>query len=258
MGGKEFLAERGKVLTDTTENAKKAGFPVLLLGSGIGASVLFIYLFTEIAEGVLENEVKLFDDSIISFLRLIENPFLDKIMLLVTELGSVWLLTVLSILTILILWVRFKDKWGILFFIIGIGGGGLLTKLLKYYYERGRPSINPEIDAIGYSFPSGHSMGSLIFYGFIAYFLIRSSFNKSLKWTIAILAIVLAGMIGFTRIYLGAHFPSDVIAGHLAGAFWLVLSILSLEWVEWLNGSSVRPVKALRSFLAQGYRKIVR
>jgi membrane-associated phospholipid phosphatase len=230
---------------------KKVGFPVLLVAAGIGLSIFFIYLFTEVAEDMLEEEVKGFDGAIIGFFKYIETDTLDQVMAFVTELGSVWFLSLLSIVTVIMLWVRKRDKWGILFFIIGIGGGGLLTKILKFYYERGRPSINPEYDAVGYSFPSGHSMGSLIFYGFVTYFIVRSERRKAIKWIVAASAGILVIWIGITRIYLGAHFPSDVIAGHLAGAIWLILSILAMEWVTWQHANSVRPIKAVRKFLAQ-------
>lgn len=227
---------------------KKTAFPVLLVLAGLVISIFFVYSFAEIAEEIMGNEVKYFDDTIIGFFKAIESSTLDQVMIFITELGSVWFLATLSIITILTLWIKVKDKWGILFFIIGIGGGGLLTKLLKYYYQRGRPSINPEIDAIGYSFPSGHSLGSLIFYGFIAYFIIRSEIKKSIKWVAVLLTGVLVLLIGMSRIYLGAHFPSDVIAGHLAGAIWLILSILALEWVEWQSANSIRPLKTIREF----------
>lgn len=240
-------------MNSNEEQVKKVGFPFLLMAAGIGLSIVFIYLFSNVAEEMLEQEVKAFDDGIISFFKYIATDTLDNVMFFLTELGSLWFLTLLSIVTLIILWIKKRDKWGMLFFIIGIAGGGLLTKILKIYYGRGRPSINPEIDAIGYSFPSGHSMGSLIFYGFIAYFIVRTEISKNLKWTAAIFAGMIAILIGTSRIYLGAHYPSDVIAGHLAGAIWLILCILALEWIAWQRVSSVRPIKMVRKFLQQLY-----
>jgi membrane-associated phospholipid phosphatase len=225
------------------KNEGEAGFPFLLMGLGIGFAVLFVLLFAEVAEEMLENEVKLFDAVIIQFFQSLESRVLDNIMIAVTELGSVWFLTVLSVITVLILGFKEKDGWGILFFVLGIGGGGLLTSLLKHYYQRGRPSINPEIDAVGYSFPSGHSLGSLIFYGFIAYFLLRSGLKKSIKWLTASICVLLFIVIGVSRIYLGAHFPSDVLAGQLAGAIWLILCILALQWLKWQKNSGVIHLK---------------
>lgn len=233
------------------QEAKKVRFPLLLMIAGIGFSVLFINLFADLAEEMLEKELNAFDEAIINWFKSIENATLDQIMIFVTELGSVWFLTVCTIAAIIGLWVTARDKWGILFLLIGIGGGGLLTTLLKHLYARGRPSINPEIDAIGYSFPSGHSMGSLIFYGFIAYLIVRSISKRYFKWLVILVAGLLVLWIGSTRIYLGAHYPSDVLAGHLAGAIWLILTILALEWVEWQSANSIRPTQVFKRFIGK-------
>lgn len=234
----------------------KIGVAVLILAIGLGLSMLFLSLFTEIAEEALEQESWSFDTSIIGFFKTIESGTLDTIMIVITELGSVWFLTAFSIGTILFLWLRHRDKWGILFFIIAVGGGGLLTTVLKRLYERGRPSINPDIDAIGFSFPSGHSMGSLIFYGFITYLIVRSRMNEIWKGLSISFLAVLVVLIGTSRIYLGAHFPSDVIAGYTAGSIWLLLCILALEWIQWQTKSQVRPVHEIRGFLAKIFRAV--
>nr|WP_286183580.1 phosphatase PAP2 family protein [Bacillus sp. ISL-55] len=170
-------------------------------------------------------------------------------MIFVTELGSVWFLSLCTLAAIIALWVKAKDKLGILFLLIAIGGGGALTKLLKQLFGRGRPSINPEIDAIGYSFPSGHSMGSLIFYGLIAYFIVRSARKPFTKWMTTIVAGFLVVCIGFTRIYLGAHFPSDVLAGHLAGTIWLLITILALEWIKWERANQIKVTRVFKRII---------
>ena len=236
------------------EENKKAGFPVLILLVGLGIVSLFIWLFAELAEELLENELKSFDNSVLSFFEAIETSALDTFYIIITEMGSVWFLTTLSVILIGLLWIKTKDKWGILFFVIAVGGSGLLTWLLKQFYGRGRPSINEEIDAIGFSFPSGHSMGSLVFYGFIAYFIVRSSQKKVVKILSLVVLGILIILIGTSRIYLGAHFPSDVLAGFIAGTIWLILCLLALEWVQWQSNSHVRPVHAVRKFLASSYR----
>ncbi|WP_079508776.1 phosphatase PAP2 family protein [Mesobacillus jeotgali] len=238
-------------MIENKTKAKNVILPILLVAAGLGTSIAFLYLFTELAEEMLESEVKRFDDSIIQFFHRIQTDVLDVIMFLFTEAGSVWFLTIFSFTVISFLWLKKKDKWSILFFIIGIGGGGLLTKLLKYYYSRERPSINETIDAIGYSFPSGHSMGSLIFYGFMSYFLFRSNLRKRIKWITLFLCGVLIVFIGTSRIYLGAHYPSDVIAGYLAGSIWLILCILALEYVKWRSASQRKPIKAFREFIGK-------
>lgn len=238
-------------MIENKTKAKNIILPILLVAIGLGTSIAFLYLFTELAEEMLESEVERFDGSIIQFFYQIKSDALDVILFVFTELGSLWFLTVFSFIVISVLWFKKKDKWSIVFFIIGIGGGGLLTKLLKYYYGRERPSIDETIDAIGYSFPSGHSMGSLIFYGFLSYFIFRSDIRKKLKWAALFICGVFIIFIGTSRVYLGAHYPSDVIAGYLAGSIWLILCILALEYVKWRSAASIKPIKAFKNFIVQ-------
>lgn len=227
----------------------KIGITLLLLLSGLAIAGLFIVLFAELAEEVMNKEFGIFDTFIINLILVNQSQAMDYIMVFITELGSVWFLGTLSIIVILALWFKGKDKWGALFFIIAVGGGGLLTTLLKHFYGRARPSINEEIDAVGFSFPSGHSMGSLLFYGFIIFLIIRGPQKEWIKWVASICLGVLVVLIGASRIYLGAHYPSDVAAGYIAGTIWLLLCLTALEWIVWQSGSNIRPVEGLRNIL---------
>ncbi|MFC3419114.1 phosphatase PAP2 family protein [Salinicoccus hispanicus] len=228
---------------------------MLVLLIGLGIAIFFLWLFAELSDELLEKELQRFDNMIISSFESIAAPALDNIYIVITELGSVWLLAVLSVIVILCLWIKSKDKWGILLFIIAMGGGALLTSLLKQVYGRSRPSINEAIDATGFSFPSGHSLGALVFYGFVAYFIIRSSRKRAVKILTLTISALLIILIGTSRIYLGAHFPSDVLAGYSVGTVWLLLCLLSLEWVQWQSHSKVGTVHALRIFLKNTYEK---
>lgn len=238
------------------KNEKLAGLAFLLLMGGLGLAVLFIVLFAELAEEVMEKEVAQFDNYVINGMEAVASKTLDKVMFIFTEMGSVWFLTALSLVVLVVLGVKMKDKWGMLFFIIAVGGGSLLTIVLKNLYVRERPSINPDIDAIGYSFPSGHSMGSLIFYGFVIYLVIRTRQRSWIRWLFVAILSMLIIMIGSSRIYLGAHFPSDVLGGYIAGLIWLILNLVALEWIQWHSRSSVPPVYALRKLLGPLYRTV--
>ncbi|QDP40363.1 phosphatase PAP2 family protein [Radiobacillus deserti] len=235
------------------EKMKKTGFPLIIVLIGLVLISGFTYLFVEIGDGLLEEEVRRFDTVLIEALKTIETDVLDFIMLIITELGSVWFLTTCSIIVILLLWFRGKDNFGIMAFLIAIAGGGIITRVLKEFYGRGRPTINPEIDAVGFSFPSGHSMGSLIFYGFMIYFLLKSRISKQFKTILSFFSSCLIILIGFSRIYLGAHFPSDVIAGYLAGTVWMLICIIALEWVEWQTQYHIQPFRAVRAFFIQKF-----
>ncbi|WP_088006916.1 phosphatase PAP2 family protein [Indiicoccus explosivorum] len=219
------------------KDTKKKITPAVLLLTGIAIAAGLIVLFAELAEEVLEKSFRSFDQAIIDQFAAWDSPALDYVMIFITELGSVWFLTVLSLAVVGYLWFKKHDRWTILYFIIAIAGSGILTWILKQFYQRERPSINPDIDAIGFSFPSGHSMGSLVFYGFLAYLVIRGPQKAGMKWLLVGAAAILALLIGSSRVYLSAHFPSDVLAGQLSGAIWLLLCIMALEWTKYRRGS---------------------
>ena len=232
----------------------KISITLLLLLSGLAVAGLFIVLFGELADEVMSQEFGLFDNFIINLILVNQGQSMDFIMIFITELGSVWFLGTLSVVIVLALWFKAKDKWSALFFIIAVGGGGLLTTLLKQLYGRERPSINEAIDAVGFSFPSGHSMGSLIFYGFAIYLIIRAPHKEWIKWAVSISLGILIMAIGTSRVYLGAHYPSDVMAGYIAGLIWLLLCLIALEWINWQSGSSIRPINWMRKMLHSGLR----
>lgn len=101
------------------------------------------------------------------------------------------------------------------------GGAGGLNQLFKFLFQRPRPTVEHLVIQGGYSFPSGHSMGSVIIYGALVFLIVRFSGNRRLKWLSFSLASMLILLIGLSRIYLGVHFPSDVIGGFSLGAAWL-------------------------------------
>jgi len=103
--------------------------------------------------------------------------------------------------------------------------------MLKHLFERARPEAFQIVAESGFSFPSGHAMVSLCFYGIVAFLIVR---KRSLQWRIAgaVVATLLIVGIGVSRIYLGVHYPSDVVAGYAAGATWLGFSISLVMWWE--------------------------
>ena len=109
-------------------------------------------------------------------------------------------------------------------------GGGALDWALKTIFQRNRPSFpDAFVHVGGYSFPSGHSMGSLIGYGMLAYVIAHSTRGRRIDVVVGVCAAVLVLAIGFSRLYLGAHYLSDVLAGFAAGMVWLAANIIALE-----------------------------
>lgn len=142
-----------------------------------------------------------------------------------TELGSRLAIGLISLALIGWLLWKHKDFVGIAITAILVAGTDKLNVFLKNLVGRDRPAIDPSIDAIGYSFPSGHAMLSIVTFSIVAYFIskyIKAIGGKVLIWLIAVFFIV---TIGISRVVLSAHFPSDIVAGYCLGFVCFILAI---------------------------------
>jgi undecaprenyl-diphosphatase len=184
---------------------------------GISAAVLFVITATVVAAGFTQT----FDDNVLEWFARHRTPRLDELMLDVTSLGNGIVLVVLVLVAAVFLW-QTRHHWSVYLLVIGTVGGDLLNTLLKEYFERPRPSVVIQIDTVSsMSFPSGHAMVSLIVYGSVAYLVGRLEPTAGLRRTTWAFAVLIILSIGISRVYLGVHYPSDVIAGFIAGLAWL-------------------------------------
>lgn len=159
----------------------------------------------------------------------------DHVFAMVTFLGNA---LIISIGTGLIgFWLARQRNWKKLILLFSsVAGGALLNLVLKNIFQRTRPAIPGAYMAeTGFSFPSGHSMISLVFYGMVAY--LALSYEKNKKWKVLIIAgaLLICALIGFSRLYLGVHFLTDVLAGWAAGGLWLAVCILGDLWPQNIN-----------------------
>lgn len=199
---------------------------------GIILLVICIWGFLAIASSINGPEIREFDNSIISLVQGKISDRLTTIMLVITFFGSVKGVAIISAITIVLLFIT-NHRLLSLFLALSIGlGAGVLNRILKLYFKRERPDIQPIIQEHGYSFPSGHSMGSMILYGCIAYILYKVYKHTWAKIAGALIGIVLIFIVGISRIYLGVHYPSDVVGGYIAGGFWLLFCILIFTIIE--------------------------
>ena len=192
------------------------------------------YFFFELGEGVLEEEKFKIDAAATNFINSITTPFITTLMGWITEAGSVMFLTIASIiLAIYLFFFSSYSRWVTFYFAITMLGISALTKLLKIAYARTRPSELAQYDGTGFSFPSGHTTGSIVFYGFIIYLVTISHLNNKVKWTLNTLLIIFSLTIGVSRMFLGVHFITDVMAGISFGTSWLLICIMALEVTLW-------------------------
>ena len=169
---------------------------------------------------VFFNVFKGFDQSIYNFIISFRCDFLDNFFKLITKLGNTKTIILLIFLTIVI----FYNKLSLYLSSISVVSSAVMI-IIKNIIRRDRPHILRLITQGGFSYPSGHSMISICFYGFIAYYIINKTDNKIIKYLILTLSILLILLIGISRIYVGVHYPSDVIGGYLVSAIILIICI---------------------------------
>jgi undecaprenyl-diphosphatase len=150
-------------------------------------------------------------------------------LIVVTEIGSPEAMTGLTVLVALALMMRRKRLLALVW-LFAMVATALLNSGLKLSFGRDRPDFrDPIIDEQTHSFPSGHSMGAVIAFGLLAYFLLLALSDRREKIAVVVVAAVLTLLIGFSRIYLGAHYFSDVVGGFAVGGAWLSICISSTE-----------------------------
>jgi undecaprenyl-diphosphatase len=195
--------------------------------------------FVELADEVSEGDTQSIDETLLLSLR---NPadhtdplgpgWLEELARDFTALGGVGVLVLISLGTLgyLLLARRYRAA---LFASVAVPGGILLSTLMKLGFDRPRPDLVPH-ESIVYtaSFPSGHAMMSAVTYLTLAALLIRVHSELRLKAYILVLAILLTLLVGMSRVYLGVHWPTDVLAGWTAGGAWASLCWLAMRWMQ--------------------------
>ncbi|MBR8831116.1 MAG: phosphatase PAP2 family protein [Chlorogloea purpurea SAG 13.99] len=148
-------------------------------------------------------------------------------MLTITRLGDPEIVVVIvAIFLGWLVWKRYFQEAKI--FILACLGAFILNTQMKLVFGRIRPELWTRlIKETSYSFPSGHALGSLVLYGIIAYLL--SQHYPRWEKLFYCLAVILIGIIGFSRLYLGVHWPTDIIAGYVTGFLWLVICIVMVK-----------------------------
>jgi phosphatidylglycerophosphatase B len=195
----------------------KTGF--LLLGAFLVAAAA-LFIFGWLAEEMLEGDTQRFDSFIRAAIHQHSTPGLTRLMMGFSFIGSVATVGVLCVV-ILSAFLYFRQVRLAALLGITMMGMAALDFLLKLAFHRPRPVAFFGPSPSSYSFPSGHAFGALCFYGVLAAIFAARTPGKAAKSCIWIVAAVLIAMIGLSRIYLGVHYPSDVIAGYCAGAVWV-------------------------------------
>lgn len=218
---------------------------------GLLIAAFALWGFYEIAEEVLERETQLIDTRVLMTVRQWHTPQLDRVMTIVTNVGNPSVLLAASLLlAAFLLWQKRRAEM-VTLTIAAIGALGLNT-VLKVLFARARPELwQRTVDVNFYSFPSGHAMMSLVVFGIMGYLL--AIHMPRWRSAIATGTVLLVCAIGFSRLYFGVHWPTDIVAGYAAGTVWLVACILSLE--IWKRRYRPIPKPSQRSLASASSRK---
>jgi membrane-associated phospholipid phosphatase len=198
----------------------------LLLVSALAFAAFNLWLFGRLADEVMERETVAVDDAVYELLHRFASPALDRAARIASWMGSELVLILLVGLVVLLGW---RGRWGAAGGLVLVAAGAqLLNDVLKATFQRTRP--NPTtflIPAQAFSFPSGHAMVSAAFYGYLAYLGWHLFRRRAVRiaWVLALVLLVL--LIGLSRVYLGVHYVTDVVAGYAAGLVWTESVILA-------------------------------
>ncbi|MFD1613695.1 phosphatase PAP2 family protein [Gelatiniphilus marinus] len=194
--------------------------------------VVGISLFIELTETLTTDVLVAYDARVTDYIISFRSSALTNYFVFVTHVGDVYgYLTVLAISFFLSI-VIFKRKKYVLQILVVLLLSALSNLVLKRIVNRARPSTEHLVPVETLSYPSGHAMSAMAFYGFLIYLSYKFKMNRFKKIAAIFISTLLILSIGISRIYLGVHFPSDILGGFIAGAIWVVFCIVLFNMIE--------------------------
>ena len=198
-----------------------------------------LLLFARLANAVRRGSTETFDERLIIALR---NPgdladpigpaWFEEMMRDFTALGSTGVLTVV-VLAIAGFLAMTRKSHAALFVLASVAGGVLISQSMKWAFARPRPDLVPHgAEVFSASFPSGHSMMAAVVYLTLGALLARTQTDRAVKTYVLVIAIMLAVLVGVSRVYLGVHWPTDVLAGWALGGVWALICLLVMQWLQ--------------------------
>jgi len=238
---KSLLEARAEMLRKIADRLTLAA--AIWLAAGLAFSAFVVWAFAELADEVVEGDSRRFDRAVLLWIHSHFPGWLDGPMRLVTALGYYWV--VIPLLAVAVLAFYRKDwRLSAILLVVSTSGSILLTTVLKAIFERSRPELfDSGYTASFYSFPSGHATVALGFYGTLS-LLLAYRLRGYARWLVAACGVSLVLLIGFSRLYLGVHYPTDVLAGYLAAPLWLVF--VGVAYATWLSVRGLRAAETRR------------
>lgn len=216
---KKFLREKLHLRSEELPYYITIGIALILFGIGLNT-------FIELTDELAENELGNFDDGVSSLVVSFRSETLTPYFRFMTEMGDRYAYIVITIVLGAYLFIRHRN-WKFMAQTVAVLLLSTLTNiLLKSVINRARPSHEHLVEVNSLSFPSGHSMSAMAFYGFLVYLTVVSRIPIAFKSFLVTLLVIIILSIGISRIYLGVHYPSDVAAGFIGGLIWVTFCIV--------------------------------
>jgi undecaprenyl-diphosphatase len=236
---KALFKSRGEIVRRLRARPTLAA--ALWLAAGLATSAFVIWAFAELADEVVEGESRRFDRAALIWIHVYSPEWLEGPMRLVTALGYYWV--VLPLLAVAVSGFYLKGwRLSATLLLVSTVGGFLLTTVLKIVFGRARPELfDTGYTASFYSFPSGHATVAVGFYGTLT-LILAYRLSGLARWVVVVCGVLLVLLIGFSRLYLGVHYPTDVLAGFLAAPLWVIC--VGVVYVVWI---SIRGLRAAES-----------
>ncbi|OMF74429.1 phosphatase PAP2 family protein [Paenibacillus peoriae] len=181
--------------------------------------------FGLIALWVSDHQIRYFDQKIITAIRQLESPAMTRLMKFFTMIGSGIPVVIIILIAMFVLYRVLGHRRELLFLAVGVLGSVMLNTILKLLFQRARPEINRIIEENGYSFPSGHSMTAFSMYAALTFLVWKHVPSRLGRILLIVLSSLLIVAIGTSRIYLGVHYPSDVVGGYFMSGCWMAACI---------------------------------
>ncbi len=204
----------------------------IFLVAGLLVAAVGTALFVGLASHVQSGSTQAFDESVIRWLWARHTRSLDAVMVEITALGTGTVVLMIVAVAGLFL-VLTQHKYSAILLLASTFGGLVLNGVLKLGFNRPRPSIFvPSVNTVSSSFPSGHAMNATIVYVTVGYLAARLHKRKWARWLVMAAAFAVIALIAFSRLYLGVHYPSDVLAGFVIGLAWAAFCMATLEAIQ--------------------------
>lgn len=199
----------------------------LRLTLGVAAAVLCWFVFFGIVQDLIAGDPLIRSDlRVVTFLQTMRSPRFTAVMVFFTYLGNWQIIVGAAAAFSALLYVR-RRWWWLISFLLTVACGEIAVQVFKFGFGRARPDLqNALLSAAGASFPSGHTLGAIAVYGTVTLYFISRVDRLPMKLAIALIGIVIIALVGFSRIYLGVHWPSDVLASFALGAGWIFTAMV--------------------------------